>query len=408
MVARWRSAATASSFIWGAAYEQDHLVWKAIADGEIEFVDNAGTPNVVPLTGLDFSAITAKEQVKDVITTALGALVAPTITGLENATIIYDNQDRFYLQMPATEAGAAKATVTMRAVSAAPSGTDLAPLMDTANGTSLAPADAETLVQALEAITEIYPAWYLVRPEADVTTYSADLQAVAQYVQTNQKVCHIVSDDLNAKNPAINTDLGSVLKGLAYNRTMVYYTEKDEKIQAANAGRCLPVPAGKIAWSWNALIGVSHSGATNELGPTATTTLVDKGYNILESYSVGNIIYPGLMADGEEMRIIIGRDWFVGSIQNAMAVDQVNNDLMAFDNPTIAIARKNISTYGREAIARRILVNTPDRPWTITLPDEDDFTSAERNSHKMEITEAFKGYINSAVNDWLIIGTWTI
>jgi hypothetical protein len=67
-----------------------------------------------------------------------------------------------------------------------------------------------------------------------------------------------------------------------------------------------------------------------------------------------------------------------------------------------------IREVGAEAIARGILLDTAEFPWTVTIPDADDFTAAERATHTMTITDAFTGYLNSAVNDYVIVGTWSI
>jgi len=132
-----------------------------------------------------------------------------------------------------------------------------------------------------------------------------------------------------------------------------------------------------------------------------------KGWNWIET--VGETyLYDGITFGGEEKRIMLGRDWFVSRIMEDIFTDQLNSPLNAFDNETLTKIEGFIRTRGEQAITRRILVNTPDRPFTVNLPDADDITAEERQSHKLTQYDVFKGYINSAINDYQIVGTWAI
>ena len=105
---------------------------------------------------------------------------------------------------------------------------------------------------------------------------------------------------------------------------------------------------------------------------------------------------------------MVGRDWFVNTIAAALFSYQIQQPLTAFDNETITAAANIVLETGQEAIDRRILVDTVERPFTVTPPDADDFTQAQRASHIMAMSNFFQAYLNSSVTDWQIIGTWTI
>ncbi len=105
---------------------------------------------------------------------------------------------------------------------------------------------------------------------------------------------------------------------------------------------------------------------------------------------------------------MLGRDWFVARIAERIFSIQLQKDLMAFDNETLAQVEESILEYAEEAIARRILVNTPDRPFTINIPDADDISQAERGTRKLTLQDAFHGWINSSINDYEIFGTWSL
>ena len=105
---------------------------------------------------------------------------------------------------------------------------------------------------------------------------------------------------------------------------------------------------------------------------------------------------------------MVGRDWFLNTIASETFTYQMNEPLAAFDNETVSAITGIVQTAGEEAVRRRILVDTAERPFTVRTVDADDFTQAQRASRVMEITDFFQGYLNSSVTDYILIGTWTI
>ncbi|MCK4960787.1 MAG: hypothetical protein KAT00_15345, partial [Planctomycetes bacterium] len=82
--------------------------------------------------------------------------------------------------------------------------------------------------------------------------------------------------------------------------------------------------------------------------------------------------------------------------------------LVAFDNPSLTSIEGIIRKNGVEAIARKILVDTPERPFTVTLPDADDIDAAQRATHELVVFDTFQGYLNLAIHDYKIIGQWSL
>jgi len=144
------------------------------------------------------------------------------------------------------------------------------------------------------------------------------------------------------------------------------------------------------------------------LTSTERTNLAAKNYNWIEKIGDNIYLYDGITSGGEELRIMLARDWFVARIEEGIFAIQLNQPIMAFDNSTLALVEGVIRQYGTEAIARKIGVDTAARPFTVTMPDADDFTTAERLSHTMTLDDVFVLYLNSSVNDYAITGTWTI
>lgn len=401
MIGRWISAATPPFFVCGPGYSKDVEALKLITAGEFRIVDSEA--NEFDLTALDFSAITAWDQIIDVLNDAI-ALIDPKvcpIIGLESSKFRVDSTGRLVLEMATTGSAAPLITITTT------EGVDdiSESVFDASNGKTRAGLDVEEPVDAIQAIREIDGSFYNIHERG-----ASDDQkvAVASYVESQDLLFDLVGSDAAAKDPADSTDVGSRLKALSTKRTLGIYTEHPDQYPDAAVGGCvLPAQEGTTSFAYEVLALVTDSGLDKPLTKSERIALKAKGWNWIET--VGETyLYDGITFGNEEKRIMLGRDWFVARIMEDIFTDQLNTPLNAFDNETLTKVEGYIRTRGEQAITRRILVNTPDRPFTVNLPDADDITQAERQSHKLTQYEVFKGYINSAINDYLIVGTWAI
>lgn len=398
MIGRWASASTAPFFLCGPSYELDFAVWELIGDGS--FGVRSGV-NVDVISALDFDGVTALSQVLDILNAALAALVAPSIDGLEGATFLIDSLGRLRLGMDTLGASAPTITIISDAT-----GTDLAPLFDADNGSAIVGVDAETPTEAVTAISEIDNSWYNLHERgcSDVEQVS-----VGTYIESLEKLCDLVLTDPGVKNPAITNDVGSQLQALTTRRTMCLYHEHlTQYPDAAVAGAVLPAQEGTTNFAHEQLQLVTDAGLTKPLTKSERNALNAK--NVCWVQDVGGIVemYDGITSGNEEKRIMLGRDWYVARIREAIFSDLINDPLHAFDNPTMTKVENRIREVSNEALRRRIIVDTPDRPLVINIPDADTFTAAQRATHRAEIFDAFLCYINSAINDYLIVGTWTL
>jgi hypothetical protein len=408
MLGRWAKAATSPKFVCGAGYEKTLATWVAETAGSFKVVDNAGTPNEDEVTGVSFAAATSLAQVATILTTAIQAIATPNITGLDTSEFIFDALDRLVLVMSTTGDAAAQVSITTAA-----SGSDISvPLLDAPNGTTTAGLDAEDPEDAVAAIKAIDDSFYNIGIRGES---AAQQLSLATYIETQKKLLDLVSIDPNADDPAATSDIGYLLQQLSAKRTLVIYTEQftgsdiTDYPDAAAAGRFLPADEGTTQYEWQSLNLISQSGSPTPLSASERTALTAKNYSYIETYSNGTtILYNGLTAGGIEKRIMLGRDWFVARNTEAIWTYQVNTPLAAFDNPTLTALEGIIWTWANEAITRRILVNTKDRPFTVTLPDADDISQSERASHTFTELDAYNGYLNSAIHDYRIVGTWTI
>lgn len=405
MFGRWVKTATAPFYVWGSANEQDYLVWKAITDGEFR-VQNS-TPVFDDITGCDFSAVTAIDQVYAVIEAKLQALVAPNIPGLDTATCSIDNLGRIMVSLPVTQSGSATPTIEIIPIPAGV-GTDLTLLMDVDNGESISGYDVETPVAAIDAISAIDNSWYNVEvPQAN----DVELLTVGVSVEGKKKQCTLVTKNVDCYDPAKSTDLMSEAAALKLTRSLVIYDaykDDDQYVGAAVEGRMLPTVEGATNYAYRSLTLVKSSNKDKPLDVGQRKAMKEKFGNWLETVGSTTYLYPGVNSGNVEKRLVRGIDWFEARCQEDYFSKLLTKELMGWDNETITEIQNTLDTFSEIAIDRGIFVNTPGRPFVITLPDADDFTQGERATRKMTITNAFTGWANSAVNDILVRGTVTI
>ena len=412
MLGRWVSVASSPYFASGAAVEDDYTVWKAVTDGSFTVQDNT-TPTALEddISGCNFGSITDIDGVLTVLNAKLAALT-PNITGLDTAVFTWDTLGRLTLTNSTT--GASAKTITIIPTSPAV-GTDLAAgFMDYTNGTTQAGLDAEdpsAAAAAISALSETGDSWYNCALERSAT--DDQMVGLAAYIQAKSKQLDLVVTAAGAKASGTTTDVGNRCKTLSYTRTMCLYTEQTtEWPDAATAGCVLPATEGTTSWAYEVLSGVSQSGSSAPLTETEKTVLLSKNYTFIETIGSNTYLYDGITSGGVEKRIMLGRDWFEARIAEDLFTDLLNQPLRGFTNATIANAVAIVNYYGREAISRGIGVDTVDRPFEINPPDEDDFTTAQRASHEMELGTTsdpfFVLHLNSAVNDYTIIGVWNI
>lgn len=409
---RWLSQFSSPTWYAGAAWEQDPAVWAAQANLTIDLNLDVATAQV---TAIDFSSITTIAQVVTVLQAAIdgASLVAPFAA----VTVSIDVLGRlcFEAVQPAVDTDVLE-------VDWAPIGYDT--LVDIVNEQQLGGVPVETMTAAKTAISDIDDTWYNLHLRYDtslVITPDAENQIVdlAASIETQDKLLDVLYFNATAKSSVITTDVGNRIKDLGFKRTMVIYTENtDQNPDAAAIGAVLPADEGTTSFAFEQLVGVTESGKLAPLTNAQKGVLADKGYNFIEV--VGSNIFlasaedgdgvqrSGITAGNEEKRIMLGRDWFTARIAEAIFTDQMNFPVQTFDNDTLTQIGAHILDQAQQAVTRKILIITADRPFTLNLPDADEITAAERASKKLIVNDAFTGFINSAINSYQIIGTWKI
>jgi len=412
LIGRWAQAASAVYLNLGASWTQTLATWTAISDGTFTVYD-VGTPTTLDdITAVDCSGITALDQLPAVLNLKLAALSSPSVTGLDTAEFSIDVFGRLVLTMPGTGASALTVNIKPNAPAA---GTDLAVLMDYTEAVPVAGLDAETITEAIDAIDAKDNTGYFITAKfSDVkATKEAQITLFCAKIESMNRLGAFLTDDVLCIDSGDTTNIIAVMSALGYRRTTGLYYESLALRptifpDSAMLGAVIPAAEGTVKFAQEALVGVGTSGYVDALSDAETNAVLGHGGNVIEL--VGGVTYQfsGLTLSGDEMRIMMGRDWWTTRVREDIFNYTIQQPITAFDNETLTAIAGFITDRGETAITRRILVDTVERPFVVNLPDEDDFTQAELDSHKLTAVDAFKGYINAAINEYLITGTWTL
>ena len=412
LIGRWAQAASNVYLNLGASWTQTLATWVAISDGTLTVYD-VGTPTTLDdITAVDCSGITALDQLPAVLNLKLAALSSPSVTGLDTAVFSIDVFGRLVLTMPGT--GASALTVNIKPNTPA-AGTDLAVLMDYTEAVPVAGLDAETITAAIDAIdTKNNTGYFITAKFSDVkATKETQITAFCAKIESMERLGVFLTDDVLCIDSTDTTNIILAMKTLGYKRTLGLYYESIALRptifpDSALLGAVIPAQEGTVKFCQEALVGVGASGYVDSLSNAETDAVTGHGGNVIELVGGTTYQFNGLTVGGEEMRIMMGRDWFVTRIREDIFNYTIQQPITAFDNETLTAIAGFITDRGEQAISRRILVDTVERPFTVNMPDEDDFTQAERASHTLTAVDVFQAYLNSAVNEYSIVGTWTI
>lgn len=226
-----------------------------------------------------------------------------------------------------------------------------------------------------------------------------------------------MTQDSNAIANGSSADIGSVVKGLTYNRTTVIYhpatvtrvvdgeidsiDTSEERPDAAIWGRMAATDEGAGQFDFKILSAVNDA----NLSASVRTILRNKGYNWIEQIkrTPGPYLYPGRTVTGREIRIQWGADWFDINVQSNLATFALQNELMAFDDDTFTAVEGIIRDWGQRAIERRIILDD----LVVDLPDPDTVPAVIRASGIADFKNVYSATLNSAIDGWKITGNWS-
>ena len=199
-------------------------------------------------------------------------------------------------------------------------------------------AASSAVADDLDAILDEDSAWYgLVLTERVKQT---QLDAAA-WTEANDRLFITATNEADVLNPALETDLISVLKNTRYYRTAVLYhtNAATEYPDAAWAGRVFTIQPGAETWALKSLASVTPSPLTS----TQKQTVVTKGGNTFEFYQAQiALTNPGKVVAGEWIDVIRFRDWLKDTIQVNMVQMMINRDKVPYTDAGIQLCVNNL------------------------------------------------------------------
>ncbi len=282
----------------------------------------------------------------------------------------------------------------------------------------------ETVAEALDDAVALGGYWYWQCYAGVTDSDISDQQELAAYGESFEDRLQTVlmTQDVNAYDAGATTDIGALLRGISSNRASVIFHPasvtlidqvKDistERPDAAILGRMTTTTEGAEQWDWNDLVGVSDSNLSAAQQSVLSDQGTGKGYNFIEQMKNTTFIhmFRGRTCTDREIRLQWGADWHDVSVETGFANYAFQNPLMAFDDETFADAESIVYQWRDQALQRRIIVNTAERPAIVKFPDPDTIDASTRASGVATLNDVYDYYINSAIDEWKITGNWRL
>jgi hypothetical protein len=400
-IVRWISAASSPYFVRGPNAQTTVATWAAVTDGSLTVTTTAGAD---ALTAIDFTGDTTMTDVAATINAAL------TAGGTSGATCTLDALDRIIFTDPAVT-GTGSDTVLL---SGGGGGTDLylPAWLDAANGWQVGGLDIEPLSTAMNRCLALTDAPYAMHERggsvAQVTAFSTAVNAL-------NKILHLRESDVTAKT-ATTTDFSYAISALSHARTYGIYTEHtvangaslDQNPDVVFCGEILPRPEGSTSYANMPLASVSESGLDNN--GTTVIPLTDGERAYLEGKSCDYLIKPadktharnGLSYGGQEMRVMVGRDWFNYWVMFDTYAYVLARQVVTFSDTDLSAIKSIIIKHADTLVDRKCL----EAGYTINMPLASSFTSTQKATHTLTLSEVLTADVQIAINDGVITMSW--
>lgn len=261
----------------------------------------------------------------------------------------------------------------------------------------------ESWTEAASAVQDAEDDWYFLTAS---THDSDDIQELAAWVETQEKLYGTSYADLDAQDPAIETDPGFILNQQVFDRTFLVWSEdaNDEYPEASYIGLQAPKDPGSTTWKFRELTGVTPS----TMSPTAKLTLAGdkfasgKGYNVYTREGGRNMMSEGKVVSGEFIDTMRFVDWLRARMREAIFARLMNSEKIPFTNEGFAIIEGEM----RKVLQRGVAVGGLSS-FTVTVPDARSLDFNER-ANRVATGFRFEGILAGAIHFVGIDGTVTV
>lgn len=311
MIGRWAQTAT-RGHIRGASLSPTQQIltnFTTVTAGSLS-ISIDGTPRNI--TGINLSGALNLNGVAQTIQTALAAVVPGAVVKWDS---VYGRFD--------IASGTTGPTSSVGYATAAPTGTDLGPLLHLTSLDASAPVPgiaAESLLTAAAALADASGAWYSIIVASVTPPSDADLLAVSALVEglsTSQSRIHGATlTNANVIDSTTSADLASALKTANYARTYSQFSRNDPYAVASLFGRFATVDYEGSNTTITGAYKQEPGIAAEKLAESQFSTIKAKNTNVFVAVNNGTqVIFPATMANGDYIDERIGADWLQNRIQ---------------------------------------------------------------------------------------------
>lgn len=168
----------------------------------------------------------------------------------------------------------------------------------------------------------------------------ADILAMAEWAEANEKLFGTATAADGAKNSEITNDIGSQLQAKNYYRTFWFYhaLAATEYPECAIMARCFSINPGGETWANKQLSSIT----TDSLSETEALAVQGKNGNTFEPFRNISITQNGKVAAGEWIDVIRFRDWLAEEIKVNVFNLLINRDKVPYTDAGIAAIESQI------------------------------------------------------------------
>ena len=225
----------------------------------------------------------------------------------------------------------------------------------------------------LADLIEVFNDWYglILTRRATEAEQLQDIEETADFIESQLKIYAYAIDQATLLT-AVTTDIGSVLKAKALDRTFgLYSSDHANYPEAAWLGGQLPKDPGSITWKFKTLVGITP----DDLTANDITNLGIENVNFYETVANVNIITgEAVVAGGEFIDVIRGADWLQARMSERIFTRLVNSKKVPFTSAGIASIETDIRAQLDEGVDADFI--TVD--YTVSVPNIDDVDSADK------------------------------
>lgn len=258
-----------------------------------------------------------------------------------------------------------------------------------------------TVTEAVQAVADYDGDWYFLLATTHVT---ADQQALAEWTEANSRLYFTSTQDTNALDAGVETDIGSILNGLGLDRTLVTYLSRADTqyIEAAIVAKLCTYTPGSVNWAFKNLSGVTADviTPTQELVLQGTKFSVGKGYNTYTNIGGVDMFFDGHAVGGEWIDVMRGSDALQARMRERIFGTMANSIKLDYNDDGAALIVANMRATLQDFYESKFI----EGDFTVTAPQ---LRKVDSNLRVNRVAEGFTFTANltGAINYVGITGT---